>query len=198
MMMSWWCPSFLPIPIILELYTINPILLPYKPLNIWRWQNFFFRFSYPSWILNFPVPFLMISRSFSILIISHDSYAPSPGKSLGQRSLVGSSPWGHKNVAHDLRLNTHTHTHIYTYTHTYIILKHPFFTSEGWHDTSRIHTYQLKPMVIFIWTLIYQSSKLQNWDRKPKYRTLHLSLFKILYNNFLFTKFNMTLSSWIW
>ena len=36
-----------------------------------------------------------------------------PGKSHGQRNLVGYSPWGHK----DLDMTDHAHTH--TYTHTY-------------------------------------------------------------------------------
>ena len=35
-----------------------------------------------------------------------------PGKSHGQRSPVGYSPWGHKTVEHDLATKrTHTHTH---------------------------------------------------------------------------------------
>ena len=41
-----------------------------------------------------------------------------PGKSHGQRSLVGCSPWGHKELGTTEWL-THTHTH--THTHTYIV-----------------------------------------------------------------------------
>ena len=42
-----------------------------------------------------------------------------PGEPLGQRSLVGYSPWG-RRVGH----NSHTHTH--THTHTPVLL------DEGW------------------------------------------------------------------
>ena len=34
-----------------------------------------------------------------------------PGKSHGQRSLVGYSTWGHKELHATERLSTHTHTH---------------------------------------------------------------------------------------
>ena len=37
-----------------------------------------------------------------------------PGKSHGQRSLVGYSPWG-RRVRHDWVTNTHTHTHTHTH-----------------------------------------------------------------------------------
>ena len=40
-----------------------------------------------------------------------------PGESHGQRSLVGYSPWGHKESDTTERL-THTHTHPPTHTHT--------------------------------------------------------------------------------
>ena len=39
-----------------------------------------------------------------------------PGKSHGQRSLAGYSPWGHKESDMTKQLNTHTHTHTYTHT----------------------------------------------------------------------------------
>ena len=43
-----------------------------------------------------------------------------PGKSHGQRSLVGCHPWGHKEL---LQLNdwahTHTHAHAHAHTHTH-------------------------------------------------------------------------------
>ena len=38
-----------------------------------------------------------------------------PGKSHGQRSLAGDSPWGHKGVGHDLPTK-HQQLHFYTYT----------------------------------------------------------------------------------
>ena len=37
-----------------------------------------------------------------------------PRESHGQRSLMGSSPWGHKESDTTERLNTHTHTHTHT------------------------------------------------------------------------------------
>ena len=37
-----------------------------------------------------------------------------PGKSHGQRSLAGYSPWGHKRIRHDLVTKQHTHTHTHT------------------------------------------------------------------------------------
>ena len=44
-----------------------------------------------------------------------------PGESHGQRSLVGSSPWGHKELDMTERLtHTHTHTHPSTKKWTYI------------------------------------------------------------------------------
>ena len=45
-----------------------------------------------------------------------------PGKSHGQRSLVGYSPWGHKDLDVTDRL-THTHTHTHMHTHTHDIYK---------------------------------------------------------------------------
>ena len=33
-----------------------------------------------------------------------------PGKAHGQRSLVGSSPWGHKRVGHDLATKQEQHS----------------------------------------------------------------------------------------
>ena len=38
-----------------------------------------------------------------------------PGKSHGQRSLVGYSSWGHKEL--DMTARTCTHTHVHTHTH---------------------------------------------------------------------------------
>ena len=35
-----------------------------------------------------------------------------PGKSHGQRSLVGYSTWGHKELDTTEQLSTHTHTHV--------------------------------------------------------------------------------------
>ena len=35
-----------------------------------------------------------------------------PGKSHGQKSLVGSSPWGHKRVRHDLATTKSTNMHM--------------------------------------------------------------------------------------
>ena len=47
---------------------------------------------------------------------------PLPGKSHGQRSLEGSSPWGHKEL-HDWALTfIYTHMYICTYIHTYIYI----------------------------------------------------------------------------
>ena len=39
-----------------------------------------------------------------------------PGKFHGQRSLVGYSPWGHKQSNTTEGLSTHTHTHTHTHT----------------------------------------------------------------------------------
>ena len=41
-----------------------------------------------------------------------------PGKSHGQRSLVGYSPWGCKESDTTERVGIHTHTHTNTHTHT--------------------------------------------------------------------------------
>ena len=41
-----------------------------------------------------------------------------PGKSHGQRSLAGYSPWGCKRAGHDLETNTQTHTSHYTFVQT--------------------------------------------------------------------------------
>ena len=51
-----------------------------------------------------------------------------PGKSHGQRSLVGYSPWDHKRVEHNIVTKqqptiivyTYIYIHIYMYIHTYI------------------------------------------------------------------------------
>ena len=43
-----------------------------------------------------------------------------PGESHGQRSLVGYSPWGHKESDMTEQL-THTHTHRHTHTHTHTL-----------------------------------------------------------------------------
>ena len=43
-----------------------------------------------------------------------------PGKSPGQRSLLGCSPWGSQRVRHGLAIEhalIHTHTHTHTHTH---------------------------------------------------------------------------------
>ena len=47
-----------------------------------------------------------------------------PGKSRGQRSLMGYSPWGHKELdtaepSHPRHTDTHTHTDTDTHTHTH-------------------------------------------------------------------------------
>ena len=39
-----------------------------------------------------------------------------PGKSHGQRSLMGYSPWDHKELDTAEQLNTHIHTHTHTHT----------------------------------------------------------------------------------
>jgi len=43
-----------------------------------------------------------------------------PGKSHGQKSLVGYSPWGHKvsDTAEHTHTRAHTHTHTHTHTHS--------------------------------------------------------------------------------
>ena len=43
-----------------------------------------------------------------------------PGESRGQRSLVGYTPWGHKELDTTERVHTHTHTHMYTRAHTHV------------------------------------------------------------------------------
>ena len=47
-----------------------------------------------------------------------------PGKSHEQKSLMGNSPWGHKDsdMIEQLNIHTHTHTHTHTRTYTYILL----------------------------------------------------------------------------
>ena len=46
-----------------------------------------------------------------------------PRKSHGQRSLVGYSPWGHKELdMNNLLTHTHTYTHTHTHTHTTAII----------------------------------------------------------------------------
>ena len=42
------------------------------------------------------------------------------GKFHGQRSLVGHSPWGHKESDMTERLSAHRHTHTHTHTHTHL------------------------------------------------------------------------------
>ena len=42
-----------------------------------------------------------------------------PGKSHGQRNLMGYSPWGHKELNTTELLSTHTHIHTHTHTHTH-------------------------------------------------------------------------------
>ena len=42
-----------------------------------------------------------------------------PGKSHGQRSLVGYSPWGYKRIGHTQINYTHTHTYACIYIHLY-------------------------------------------------------------------------------
>ena len=44
------------------------------------------------------------------------------GKSHGQRSLVGYSPWGHKEL--DMNEHARMHTHTCTHTHTHITILH--------------------------------------------------------------------------
>ena len=48
-----------------------------------------------------------------------------PGKSHGQRSLVGYSPWGHKRVRHDLATKQQQESIVHRYS--YIII-HPFLS----------------------------------------------------------------------
>ena len=45
-----------------------------------------------------------------------------PGKSHGQRSLVGYSQWGHKesDMTECMCMHTHTRAHTHTHTHTQI------------------------------------------------------------------------------
>ena len=42
-----------------------------------------------------------------------------PGKSHGQRSLVGHSPWGHTELGTTEHAHTHTYIHTHTHTHTH-------------------------------------------------------------------------------
>ena len=42
-----------------------------------------------------------------------------PGKSCGQRSLAGYSPWGHKELDMTEQQSTRAHTHTHTHTHTH-------------------------------------------------------------------------------
>ena len=43
-----------------------------------------------------------------------------PGKSNGQRSLAGYSPWGHKELDTTEHTRAYTHTHMHAHTHTHI------------------------------------------------------------------------------
>ena len=53
-----------------------------------------------------------------------------PGKSHGQRRLVGCSSWGHKELDRmSMHTHTHTHTHTNTHTSTYISWDLPFGTT---------------------------------------------------------------------
>ena len=69
-----------------------------------------------------------------------------PGKSHGQRSLTGYSPWGHKvsDTSELLRTHTqtlthrHTHTHVHTLTHT-LIHSHTL-TQSHIHTLTHTHT----------------------------------------------------------
>ena len=51
-----------------------------------------------------------------------------PGKSHGQRSLAGFSPWG-RRVRQDWALRAHTHTHTHTHTQAHIYMKFIFLYS---------------------------------------------------------------------
>ena len=52
-----------------------------------------------------------------------------PGKFHGQRSLVGYSPWGHKesdmteHKCMNAQMHAHVHTHTYTYIYTRVVKK---------------------------------------------------------------------------
>ena len=50
-----------------------------------------------------------------------------PGKSHGQRSLVGYSPWDHKELDTTKRTRAHTYTHTHTHTHTHLHLNPIFY-----------------------------------------------------------------------
>ena len=49
-----------------------------------------------------------------------------PGKSNGQRSLAGYSPWGHKELDTTEHTRAYTHTHMHTHTHTHIYIRFPW------------------------------------------------------------------------
>ena len=53
-----------------------------------------------------------------------------PGEFLGQRSLVGYSPWGHNDLERTESKHTHTHTHTHTQTLSNY-LKNDEFTQVG-------------------------------------------------------------------
>ena len=61
-----------------------------------------------------------------------------PGKLHGQRSPVGSSPWGCKRVSYDLvmkqQLYIYTQTHTHTHTHYDDSLVHAFMETEKSHN----------------------------------------------------------------
>ena len=55
-----------------------------------------------------------------------------PGKSHGQKSLVGYSPWGRKELDTTERLSAHAHTHTHTHTRSCASLYSP--SSKWFHD----------------------------------------------------------------
>ena len=52
-----------------------------------------------------------------------------PGKSHGQRSLVGYSPWGHKESDTTEQLSMHVHTH--THTHIHVLDDYRYYKEKG-------------------------------------------------------------------
>jgi len=64
-----------------------------------------------------------------------------PGKLHGQRSLVGPSPWGHKELGATEYTHTHTHTHIHTYIYTHILTHIHTDTQTHIHPHTYTHTH---------------------------------------------------------
>ena len=66
-----------------------------------------------------------------------------PGKLHGQRSLVGPSPWSHKELGATeyTHTHTHTHTHIHTYIYTHILTHIHTDTQTHIHPHTYTHIY---------------------------------------------------------